>query len=180
MKKTILSILAVVGLTVGGGYLVTEAYHVGVAQAQSGSSVPLEPVGSADGSGSGSSALEASGSGSSVAAPAPVKPTVTVPDPTEDLGGFYGIAVEAKTKGGWLGLIFVVTYGLVTLLGKFSTKYKFLAFFARDNIATVLSGISVTLSGAIDALFLGGTLATILVAGIYALVGWLGTSKKKS
>jgi hypothetical protein len=99
-------------------------------------------------------------------------------DPTEDASGFYGDMQMAKKKGGWLGLILVGLYGLCRVIGYAGQKLKWLAWLNQGKAAMVVAAAATVLSAGCDALFLGGTFATVLVGMLWAAVGLISPAAK--
>lgn len=156
MNRFIVSLMIVFGIT-GGSYALLQSYHMGVARAQGAMPAISE----------------------STTASVPVKRSETLSDPVANPAGFVSDLDDAK-KRGWLGLVLVGLYGAVRVLGFLSKKNPALAFFANGNIAIIVASVGTMLSGAIDALFLGGSLGSIAVAGLMALIGLIpGLTPKK-
>lgn len=160
MNKLFVSLMIVFGIT-GGSFAVLQSYQMGIASAQ--------------GAGSAIVSVDA------VKGEAPVSRSATLADPTADPVGFVSDLNDAK-KRGWLGLVLVGLYGAVRILGFLSKKHKSLLFFAHGNVAIIVAGVGTMLSGAIDALFLGGSMGSIAVAGLFSLIGfipgWAPVTKK--
>lgn len=128
--------------------------------------------------GDGSAVIDAGGgpdvgSGSTVA-PAPL-PHDTLKDPIADPQGAVSDIEMAKKKGGWLGAILVGLYVACRLLGKLGEKVTWLAFFNKGRAAMLIAAIGTILASCVDSVLLGGTYVTVLIAGLWAIVGLLGT-----
>ena len=104
-------------------------------------------------------------------APVPdTKPSESVPNPVEHPGDFLGSLKEAKSKG-WFAAILIGLFGLSKALGTIGKNIKTLAWMNKGRTAMVIAGVGTVLAASVDALFMGGTLVSMGVAALYALIG---------
>lgn len=150
MKNVIAATSLVLGM-VFGGFAVSQCYHIGIASAQ--------PAPAAEGS---------------AATPAPA-PHDKIHNPAEEPKDFVGDMKTAKTKG-WFAAVLVGLYGLCRALGTLGKKYKMLDKLNKGKVAMIVAGTGVVLAAAVDALFNGGTLVSVGIAAIYALIGLMSPS----
>lgn len=169
MNKFFAAIFVILCTLAGGYFITTVPYSMGEANAQ----VAVVPPAEGSGSALGAPTPVLAGSGVAVAPTA----TPALADPVEDPMGFFGDLSKAKKKG-WLGLVLVLAYAVFRVLGRYAKPGSFLERLGEGNLAMVLAAGTTMVSGMVDAFFLGGSLATVMVAGLFALVGMLGTKKK--
>lgn len=158
MTKKILAVLAVcVGIVVGG-YTLLNFRSMGQAHAQ---------VVTVD---AGVPAIDAG-----LVAPAPSHAI----DPTEHPTDFVGSLSDAKKKG-WLALVLVGLLGLLKLIQKAGTNVSWLAWLGKGRAMMIIAGAGTVLAGCVDAVFVGGTLVSVGMGAVWAIVGLMSPAAKAS
>jgi hypothetical protein len=154
--RNVISAAALVIAMMFGGYGVGQMYHVGIADAQP--------------------AVVEAGSAAAGSATTP-KPHEQIDNPVEQPKDFVGDMKTAKTKG-WFAFVLVGLYGLCRALGTLSKKYARFDFLNKGRTAMIIAGAGTVLAASVDAVMYGGTLVSVGVAAVWALVGLMSPAAK--
>lgn len=155
MKRVLITTTLCAGV-VCGAYGLEQLQYVGEAHAQP---IPMD-----------------AGSGSAET-PAPL-PHTTIDDPTTNPSGFIQDVKDAAKKG-WAGLVLVVLYGLTRVVGYLGRRVPALAKLNSGWIAMLIAAAGTLIEAGVDALFLGGSMVSVLVAMLWAGVGLISPAAKK-